>query len=368
VCEGYRFTLTKVQPSELRRGDDLTKAQAYATGESQGQLPAVVRACLARLRGGLTKIPSNPTPAQVVAYAAQLKGDLRDVIETGNVHDCTLLQRLNAVVIPAGTSESAAAQARAAIAEMLQIVIDLFRECICSALLPPCGVGCADDCVPLATVTVRSSDLRVLDICNWSARQFVITMPTLSYWLGWLPIFGTLRNALERLCCTRAERPSFELNDRLKVREEAGAPKAAFAEAASTSSAATAAGEEPASPPAAAFGALAGQYATAWSSLSGLEATVLGAVGARSTRNKPMASDVELDHPLAALALGRIGVDAGAELLGPALASRLVAGAAPQSGHEDRLASLEESLTKLRRKVDTQARTIRDLRAKGPDQ
>jgi hypothetical protein len=301
----------------------------------------------------------------VVAYAAQLKADLREVIATGNVHDCTLGQRLSAVALPSGNDKEADAKARAAITEMLQIVIDLFRECVCSALLPPCSVGCADDCVPLATVTVRSADLHVLEVCNWSARQFAITMPALSYWLGWLPIFGTVRAALERLCCVRREVPSFVLYDRLKVREAAATPKPAFTEAAGARAAGTGATSEP---PASAFATLAGQYAAAWTSLSGLEATVLGAVGARTTRNKPLASETELDHPLAALALGRIGVDAGGALLPPDLAQRLVSGLTPEGGHEDRIAGLEESLDKLRRKVDTQARTIRDLRDKGGNQ
>ena len=96
---------------------------------------------------------------------------------------------------------------------------------------------------------------------------------------------------------------------------------------------------------------------------------MLGAIGARSTRNRPMASETELDNPLAALALGRLGVEAGQALLPEELAQRFVAGVAPQtSAQETRLADLEDSLGKLRRKVDTQARTIRDLRAKGPGQ
>jgi hypothetical protein len=79
-----------------------------------------------------------------------------------------------------------------------------------------------------------------------------------------------------------------------------------------------------------------------------------------------LASEVELDHPLAALAIGRLGVDAGSALLSPALAGQLVSGVAGQAGHEDRLAGLEASLTKLRRKVDSQAKVIKDLRAERP--
>jgi hypothetical protein len=261
---------------------------------------------------------------------------------------------------------------------MLQIAVDLFRDCVCSALLPTCAEACEDDCVPLAVLTVRSSDLRVLEICNWSARQFAITMPTLQYWLGWIPIFGALRDALVRLCCGQRRVPEFGFTDTLRVREARSAaapPPAAQAPGApmapsATSGASTrrsAASETVAEP--AAFAALASHYTEAWTSLSGLEATVLGALGARSARGGPLASDLELEHPLAALTLGHLGVEAASSLLPPDLAQRFAAPARGQAAAEpDRLSVLEESMAKLKKTVDTQARTIRDLRAKGPDQ
>ena len=71
---------------------------------------------------------------------------------------------------------------------MLAIVVDLYRECICSALLPPC---------PRLRATTTASrwprspcaapTCRVLDVCNWSSRRFAVTMPMLGYWLGWMP-------------------------------------------------------------------------------------------------------------------------------------------------------------------------------------
>ena len=145
-----------------------------ATAAAQGELPRLVMACLERLRSGITQLPNDPSSDQVVDYARELKADLRDLVDSGNVHDCTLGQRLNDIVIPDPADQEANPKARAAVAGMLQIAVDLFRDCVCSALLPPCGTGCADDCVPLAVLTVRSSDLRVLDICNWSSRKFAI--------------------------------------------------------------------------------------------------------------------------------------------------------------------------------------------------
>ena len=389
VCEGYRFTLTRLETPE-RKLNNVGQAQTYAANAAgDGQLPEVVKACLARLQGALTKIPSDPSQEQLVSYARELKADLRDLIETGNVHDCLLAQRLNNVVIPAVDDQEATAKAQAAVVEMFQIVIDLFRECICSALLPPCGVSCADDCVPLAVVTVRSSDSKVLDICNWSARKFVITMPTLSYWFGWLPVFGVIRASLERLCCTRRDRRAFEVDDKLRVTE---APPSNFslvnlpvgdaAEGGGEEVAGTVGGAPETKAATTGFASLAGQYAEAWSSLSGLESTVLGALGAQGTDKQPLASVSELEHPLAALALGRLGAQAGATLLPPEvrgslgglLAERISTSITPGGGggsttetpaSEKRLTDLESRLTKLQRKVDTQARTIRELRTGG---
>jgi hypothetical protein len=379
ICEGYRFTLTKVdrgKPVRTTEHERLTgtKVLAGSGATAQGELPQLVMACLNRLRSGITQLPDDPSNDELVDYAREVRADLRELIETGNVHDCTLGQRLFDIVIPDADEEDAAVKARAAVAAMLQIAVDLFRDCVCSALLPHCEDGCADDCVPLAVLTVRSSDLQVLEICNWSARKFAITMPTLNYWLGWIPIFGALRDAIARLCCADTRTPNFRLNENLKVRTEtvrtaraasvrnedaAGPAAAAEADTATTTTAAEFG--DPAS-----FVALAAQYRDTWSSLSGLEATVLGALGARTTTGQALASDLELDNPLAALTLGRLGVGAGATLLPPEVARRFTDVEAEPAAHEDRIAGLEEALTKLKKTVDTQARTIRTLKAKGP--
>ena len=378
ICEGYRFTLTKVapgRPARLPESDRLAGKNVYAgIGTApQGELPHLVMECLDRLRSGITQLPDDPSSDQLVDYAHEVREDLRELIETGNVHDCTLGQRLFDITIPDADDENASVKARAAVAAMLQIAVDLFRDCVCSALLPHCEVGCADDCVPLAVLTVRSSDLRVLEICNWSARKFAITMPTLNYWLGWIPIFGALRDAIARLCCADTRRPSFRLDEKLRVQpqtarkaeapaeaaERAAAPAAADAEAATTTRASMSG--EPAS-----FVALASQYRDTWSSLSGLEATVLGALGAQTTKGKALASDLELDNPLAALTLGRLGVGAGASVLPPEFARRFTDVEAAPAAPEDRLAGLEDALTKLKKTVDTQARTIRTLKAQRP--
>ena len=395
ICEGFRFTLTKL-PKQPK-------------GQVQGELPARVAACLKGLRDAITSIPSNPSADDLVEYCCELKDELRDAIDAGTVYDCTLGQRLGQVVCPDPQDQDAAGKAQVAIAELLTIAIEIFRACICSALLPPLPVGSPDDCVPIAVLTVRSSDLRVLGVCNWSQRKFVVTMPTLSYWFGWIPIFGAFRDVIVRLCCEPVRRPRFRVDERLRVSEftrmndaDAPAPADAHADAPAPADAPAeglaapqlvpagqpAAAKAPSDDGPASFVGLGMQYARALSSLSGLEATVLGALGAQTPDGGSLASPLELANPLAAFSLAQVAAPAGASLLPPELLARLgglranarwqpaekpaekfaehVAEAAPEP--DDRLAALEARLTRLQHKVDSQARTIRTMKAKEPDQ
>ena len=75
--------------------------------------------------------------------------------------------------------------------------------CLCSVLLPPCPAPADDNCVPLATVTVRRKDCQILQVCNWTVhRKFATTFPNLQYWLSILPFVRELRELMERVCCT----------------------------------------------------------------------------------------------------------------------------------------------------------------------
>lgn len=347
ICEGFRFALTKVKP------------QLRGAVTSQGALAAAAHQCLALLRANITSIPQNPTAAEVVTYAWQLKADLRAVIDSGNIHDCTLGQRLGAIVLPAPTDRGAAAKARAAITEMLAIAVDLYRECICSALLPPCPDGGPDDCVPIATLTVRNSDLRVLDVCNWSSRKFAVTMPTLGYWFGWLPFASAARKLVSALCCPPQKEASFGLNAKLNVTTARPTVQARM----STTSSAYA------NTPADLFTEpfrLAAQMAANPSALAGLEATLLQGLGATGTGDAALATDDELDSPFAALALSRLFGPTGLDLGTPVTDAVERISVAPDQG--DRLAALEKSLETLQRTVRSQASTIAALRKKGDQQ
>ncbi len=176
ICEGYRFVLVKPQPQRVPDRPGLSTSTGFgATGSglADSELGARVQACLLEFTTRIQQLGQvGNNPAALADLCCDLKVALRDIIETGNVHDCMIGARLSDVVCPDPNDDQAGPKALAAIQQLLLIAIDLFKSCICSALLPPCGVGSPDDCVPLATVTVRTADLRVLDICNWSSRQF----------------------------------------------------------------------------------------------------------------------------------------------------------------------------------------------------
>jgi hypothetical protein len=361
ICEGYRFTLTKVDPGKRDPADPEATVQW-----TPDELPGRVQANLARLQAMLTQVPSDPKVEELTTYCCQLKADLRDLMDTGSVYDCLLAQQLNTVVCPAPEDPDAAEVARASIAQLFEIAIALFRMCTCSALLPPCGAGSPDDCVPLAVLTVRTADLTVLEICNWSARKFAATMPTLGYWFGWIPIFHTLRAAVERLCCQPDRR--FQVDDKLKVSavrtrvpnpppSPGARPRAAGPR---SSGSATGPGPSPATVPA----FLLAQYVAKRSPMSGFEATVLGAMGAQDPDGDALATPLELANPLSALAVGRLGFDAFDELAPEQVLPRRAGGGAVPN----RVASLEEELAKLQKKVRAQDRLIRKLGEKGPGQ
>ncbi len=329
TCEGYRFVLRRVPPP--------TRAGALASSE----LGERVQACLIELTAQIQQLPNNPTTAQLVAYCCELKANLVDLIATGIVHDCLLGQRLSVVVCPDPADQQAAVLATQAIHEMLQIAIELFKSCVCSALLPPCPVDSPDDCVPLATLSVRTADLQVINICNWNSRQFAVTLPMLGYWLGWLPIFDTLRQAITRLCCGPTRAASFNVDSKLKVSPLVSPMQ-------TTASPVT---------------ALMAQFARSSTSISGMEATVLGALGAQPAKGETLATDLEMENPLAALALTRLaGPSVGAavppEVL--QLLGRVFEGSPAQG--TDRVDDLATELAALRKKVETQARTITTMK------
>jgi hypothetical protein len=360
ICEGYRFTLIRDTSTRKPRSD--------RRSSMGGELAERAKACLTDLSARITTVPNDPTPEDLVEYCCVLKADVRDIIDSGNIHDCRLGQRLSDIVCPAANDDQVAEKAQQAILAMLAIVVDLFRECMCSVLLPPCPESCDDDCIPLATLTVRSSDLRVLDVCNWSSRKFAVTFPTLGYWFGWLGFGALLREFVSRLCCPPDKRARFELDNKLHAKPTVKAAAPRRRSEAARAAAATAAEREAQATPDAMK--VAGQYAGGVSPLAGMEATVLQSLGLTDPDGNDLATDAELGAPFAALALARFGGPAGARLAAPLREplGDLLDRARPASVDEERFAALEQTVAKLQKTVSSQARTITALRNRGGGQ
>jgi hypothetical protein len=399
TCEGYRFVLCKEPPKPKRSVGDNRLEGLLASSE----LGRKVSACLLKVVSQIRDVPAEKDPQTLAEFCCEWKDDLRSILETGSVHDCFLGSRLADVVCPDPQDPEFPAKISQAFTQLAAVSRELFRSCVCSALLPPCSIGSSDDCVPLATLTVRTADLRVLSICNWSSRQFAITFPTLGYWLGWLPVFDALRNAVTKLCCEPGRMPAYTVNQDLTVR-----PSVARVRATTTEPASDVGSEERGeggfvggrqwegtvvgtSSKGSAFTRLASQYGRGTSPLSGLDATVLAALGLRGEDDAELASELELANPMTALGLTKLLAPGAASLLPPELTKVFLgllgreAGAAgtgfeqrqatadeappaPPPGPgpgEERLATLEAAFEALRKTVESQRRTINELRRQG---
>lgn len=376
ICEGYRFKLYKEKPRPKRepRTDRLEGLL------SSSELGRRVSACLLKLVARVRELPEERDRESLARFCCELKEDLRDVIETGNVHDCLLGARLSDVVCPNPSDEQFAAKISQALTALMAIAVELFRSCVCSALLPPCPTSSTEDCVPLATLTVRSGDLRVLSICNWSSRRFAVTLPTLGYWLGWLPVFDALRAAVARLCCAPRRTPEFTVTNSLRakanIRSTVGPSDAA------PPPVETATTERVASQKGSAFSRIGAHYARSASPLSGLDATVLAALGLKDEDDGDLATELELANPMTALGLTRLAAPAAASFLPEELVT-LLGGLVgrkaerpepvepepdrPSPRTDERLADLEKQLDSLRRTVDAQRRTINQLKRVDPN-
>ena len=127
--------------------------------------------------------------------------------------------------------------------------LEVLRECFCSALLPPCAGPQASNCIPLAVVTVDVDKCQVIEICNWSARKFALTLPSIFYWTSFIN-WGAIKEAIARLCCGAADQTIWETLFAMLERTaaaNAGAAPAAMEMRTATAPGATASTTPPAS-------------------------------------------------------------------------------------------------------------------------
>src|SRR5438105_2926562 len=203
TCEGFVFEVCRVTPA-MKREHDKTAPGAITTRFLE---------CVKQLVAALPKEPSaNEGKAAWQEYCCDLKWALADYLASHPVYDCLLAERLGRVTCPDPN------QGQQSLAAYQQAVKDTVKQeialvgaeymlyCACSALLPPCPLPVEDPRVPLATVTVRRDNCRVVRVCNLSYRKFATTLPNLQYWLSFIPFVRQLRKALEKLCCRGFQR------------------------------------------------------------------------------------------------------------------------------------------------------------------
>jgi hypothetical protein len=206
ICEGYAFDVF-LAPTDLPRPNTTLT----------GGIIDVFRCCIEPLAAALPQPPGgqygnySQNPAAWTLWCCRMKEALIAFFSTGPQANCTLVARLQQYVCPTEAAANFDAQMQQAVDGMAILLLDAMFSCLCAALMPPAPCGTSDDCVPLAIVTVRKRDCRVLRVCNWTPlRKLVLTFPTLEYWFGWIPWFGALREAIARLCCTDVVRPERE--------------------------------------------------------------------------------------------------------------------------------------------------------------
>ena len=221
ICEGYRFTVYPVPkpakgqaPGRLAAGNmDLLFAWMYANRAKFGPLVERLLCCVTAALQLRESFANQKYPTGREAHDAYMEylDALRGFAATFAVHNCALIERL-AVDTRADVESIRGLRPIAALGAVHEavyagatqnldrIIFDLIAECFCSALLPACPEPAPDNCVPLATLTVRTRDCGVVEVCNWEARKLLITWRTVGYWLSWLP-WDRVRASIAKICC-----------------------------------------------------------------------------------------------------------------------------------------------------------------------
>lgn len=342
TCEGYTFAVYKVPRTERERQVD------------PGALIKRFICCLVPLFEQMTKLPSGQvTPTQMYDWLTNLIDVVRDFLAEEGLYDCDAVRKLDAILVPVPKpSEPLPAYMHSwqpAFERVLEVIGAVFQKCLCGALLPPCPGPELNDCVPIATITVTRDRCAVRHICNIANRRFLVTWPSVQYWLSWLPLFSnwipagsTLGKLIERICCTPiagrfAGVTTGEINVRPPVQPAIAATHGTSAAAVS------AAGERHPFTQLMAEALIDGGRVDAATLL-------LAGLGATKKDGTPLASAVDLQYPGQAMLTHQVIAPAIAPLV--PLLSALGSGAADTSGLERTVASLKETVEKQQAAID----------------
>lgn len=216
TCESYRYDVYRAPLPKVVDPDGVGAGLAGLVGQLEGDMFQKVRCCLQQLQA-ILPAPPGTIGAPIAAgdrqawfkWCCAVRTALGDYLATIGGTDCEAITKLKGVVCPDPQMPVASftAALNAAEATYGLIVIEAIFHCFCSAALPPCPPA-GDPRVPLALVKVRRKDCHIVSVCDWTPlRKHVLTFPTLTYWLGWLPIARLIREFMHSLCCTVFDLP-----------------------------------------------------------------------------------------------------------------------------------------------------------------
>jgi hypothetical protein len=216
ICEGFRFTVYRPAQARLAgvgQSDNLAYSRGFgalalAGTQLQGDLGQRFVDCVTDLLvlANDLKPPSNATVQDLYDWCCSLRSAFQDYLAQHGGTACNLYDVLNQFTCPdpnqfpndpAGYQKAIETQ----IGQLSGVMMQYMYQCLCSALLPPVPPAGAENCVPIATVTLRRKDCRVINICNID-RKFAVTFTSLAYWLSPLEaLVNRFRATLDRLCC-----------------------------------------------------------------------------------------------------------------------------------------------------------------------
>jgi hypothetical protein len=224
TCEGYRY---EVFPAPADTEDSLFG----------GDFLARLICCVQSIFPNGIAFPQSPFGGQNEVewsnFCCNLRQALIQYLISNGGTDCEAIDKLRAISCPAPNSGSFWEELGFALFEETIIGAEIVFGCFCSAALPPC-LPPGDPRVPLAAVTVRTSDCAIVSVCNWTLlRKHVVTTRTLGYWFGWLPFAPLIREFMQQLCCAL-----FNLPDQLGAFARRGAEREASVPGAANAAAA----------------------------------------------------------------------------------------------------------------------------------
>jgi hypothetical protein len=220
TCEAYRYEVFRAPTDET----------IPLIG---GDLLAGLKCCLQQVFPNGIKLPQSslnqPNYLEWSTFCCNLRQALIQYFTRYGGTDCEAVARLQAINCPPANSDFYNTQYQSGYADLVVLLVEAIFECFCSVALPPCPPP-GDPRVPLAAVTVRTSDCAIISVCNWTPlRKHVVTTKTLGYWFGWLPFVPMLREFMLFVCCN-----AFNLRDQVNASELAAAGLNVAAEQAGT--------------------------------------------------------------------------------------------------------------------------------------